>query len=288
MTAPVNVRQATVPPKHASDLVPPTARSVVMPPNVLSSAAAAKGSPPLTIALPVTTVQDVVVPVPTEIFGVLDRVGHPQWKEVLRTTRNVATPGEREQIALLLGTIIAEGFIAVEAENAEEVKSIGQVVIQLADALNVGKSVKRRASAIIEYADRKDWKSVRQELDKAQRDVQTAMREMNDENYAQLVSLGGWLRGLEALAAVVKNDYQNDHADLLHQSGLVDHFMRRLDGMPKKIKDKPLVKNMRKGLADTKPLMGNEGVAISEKAVEAIRVIAADLNQPSYAKANAN
>src|SRR4051812_33222894 len=52
-------------------------------------------------------VQDVVVPVPTEIFGVLDRVGHPHWKEVLRSTKNVATPGDREQIALLLGTVIA-------------------------------------------------------------------------------------------------------------------------------------------------------------------------------------
>jgi hypothetical protein len=231
-------------------------------------------------------VQDVVVPVPTEIFGVLDKIGAPPWHDVLRTTKNVATPGDREQIALLLGTVIAEGFIAVEDKNTEEVKSIGKVVIQLADALNVGKSVKKRASAIIEDADKKEWKDVRQELDKAQRDVQTAMREMNDENYAQLVSLGGWLRGLEALATVVKRDYKKDSVDLLHQPGLVDHFMRRLDAMPKKIKDKPLVKKMQKGLTDIKPLMGTEGAAISEKTVEEIRVIAEDLNKAIHAKAN--
>src|SRR4051812_27917702 len=72
-------------------------------------------------------VQDVVVPVPTEIFRVLDRVGKPRWQEILRPTKSVQTPGDREQIALLLGTIIAEGFIAVEAEKEEEVKSIGKV-----------------------------------------------------------------------------------------------------------------------------------------------------------------
>ncbi len=199
----------------------------------------------------------------------------------------MATPGDREQIALLLGTVIAEGFIAVEAENDEDVKSIGKVVIQLADALNVGKSVKKRASAIIDDADKKDWKSVRQELDKAQRDVQAAMREMNDENYAQLVSLGGWLRGLEALSTVMKNEYKKDGADLLHQPGLVEHFSKRLDAMPKKIKDKPLVKKMQKGLNDIKPLMGTEGVAISEKTVEDIRLIAEDLNKAIHAKANA-
>jgi hypothetical protein len=235
-----------------------------------------------------SVVQDVVVPVPSEIFGVLDRVGRPAWKEILRPTKNVATPGDREQIALLLGTVIAEGFIAVEATNTEEVKSIGKVVIQLADALNVGKSVRKRASAIIDAADKNDWKSVRQELDKAQRDVQQAMREMNDENYAQLVSLGGWLRGLEALSTDVKNEYKHDNADLLHQPGLIDHFSRRLEAMPKKIKDKPLIKKMQKGLVDIKPLMGTEGVVISEKTAEQIRVIAEELNKAIHAKANAN
>jgi hypothetical protein len=232
-----------------------------------------------------SVVQQVIVPVPTEIFGVLDKMGPPPWREVLRTTKNVPTPGDREQIALLLGTVIAEGFVAVEAENTEEVKNIGKVVIQLADALNVGKSVKKRASAIIDEADKKEWKNVRKELDLAQRDVQAAMREMNDENYAQLVSLGGWLRGLEALAEVEKRMYTKDGADLMHQPGLVDHFIRRMNDMPKKIKDKPLVKKMQKGLSDIKPLMGTDGAVISEKTVEEIRLIAEDLNKGIHAKA---
>jgi len=235
-----------------------------------------------------SVVENVVVPVPSEIFGVLDKIGPVPWKEVLRSTKNVPTPGDREQIALLLGTVIAEGFIAVEATNAEEVKSIGKVVIQLADALNVGKSVKKRASAIIDEADKKEWKNVRQELDRAQRDVQNAMREMNDENYAQLVSLGGWLRGLEALAEVEKRSYNKDGADLMHQPGLIDHFNRKIDAMPKKIKDKALVKKMQKGLTEIKPLMGTEGATISERTVEQIRVIAEDLNKAIHAKANAN
>src|SRR3954453_6603917 len=95
-------------------------------------------------------VEDVVIPVPSEIFSVLDKIGTPHWKEVLRTTKNVPTPSEREPIALLLGTVIAEGFIAVEATNTEDVNSIGRIVIQLSDALSVSKSVKKRATAIID------------------------------------------------------------------------------------------------------------------------------------------
>src|SRR5688572_14884250 len=61
-------------------------------------------------------VDNVVVPIPSEIFQVLDKLGNPAWAAVLREVK--ARPStEKEQTALLLGTVIAEGFIAVEAEN---------------------------------------------------------------------------------------------------------------------------------------------------------------------------
>src|SRR3954447_18854172 len=66
-------------------------------------------------------VEHVVIPVPSEIFNVLDKLGKPHWREVLRPIpKNLKTPSEREQIALLLGTVIAEGFVAVEAEDVVE------------------------------------------------------------------------------------------------------------------------------------------------------------------------
>lgn len=230
-------------------------------------------------------VDDVIIPVPSEIFNVLDRVGVPHWKDVLRPTKGIQTPGEREQIALLLGTVIAEGFIAVEAKNAEEVKAIGRLVIQLSTTLNVQNSVKKRASAIIDSADKQDWMNVRKELDKAQHDVQDAMRAMGDEQtLAQLVSLGGWLRGTEALAAVINQDYEKYTADLLHQPSLVSNFERRLNNMPAKIKDKALVKKMLKGIVEIRPLLGQEGSQITAKTVKDIEAIVQDLVKSITAK----
>ena len=103
-----------------------------------------------------TLVDDVVVPVPSEIFGVLDKLGSPNWHEVLRTAKP-NPPGDRAQTALLLGTVIAEGFIAVEAQEGEEVKKIGRNVLNLSAAIGVKKSVISRSNAIIEAADQKDW-----------------------------------------------------------------------------------------------------------------------------------
>src|SRR4051794_31294410 len=74
-------------------------------------------------------VGEVVMPVPSEIFKVLDKLGKPNWSALQRPVNNVVQPiGEQAQIALILGTVVAEGFIAVEAEDTQEVKQIGKSV----------------------------------------------------------------------------------------------------------------------------------------------------------------
>jgi hypothetical protein len=68
-------------------------------------------------------VEHVLVPVPSEVFAVLDKLGKPNWPDVLRAQKGLATPvGGKEQISLMLGVVIAEGFIAVEAENGTEME----------------------------------------------------------------------------------------------------------------------------------------------------------------------
>jgi len=67
-----------------------------------------------------------VVPVPSEIFGVLDKLGKPHWTSVAaRGMANVKPIGDQGQIALLLGTVIAEGFHRGWKRDTAEVKNIG-------------------------------------------------------------------------------------------------------------------------------------------------------------------
>src|SRR5438874_11998329 len=147
-------------------------------------------------------VEDVVVPLPNEVFGALNKLGPDNWKEFVRTAKG-ATFTARPRIALLLGTVIADGFVAVQAEDAPAVKDIGQRVLALAKGIGVGNSITPHAKAITEAADKRNWEAVRQELDRTQNSVQQAMNEVHDEKLSQLVSLGGWLRGTEVLTSVV-------------------------------------------------------------------------------------
>jgi len=242
------------------------------------SACLAQSEPPRHIdvgSLPATVVDDVVIPVPTEVFGVLDKLGSPNWHEVLRSVKT-ENLGNRTQVALLLGATIAEGFIAVESQEAEEVKKIGRQVLTLSKAIGVQKSVISRTSSIIEAADKKNWKVIRLEFDGASKDVKQAMVELGDDQLAQLVSLGGWLRGTEALTQVVTKNYSKDGAELLHQPAIVDFFQRKLDSLHPRLKESSLVKKIAHQLPELRTLIEPAG-GVSPQKVEKIHSITAEL-----------
>src|SRR5205823_8620553 len=96
------------------------------------------------------------------------------WKEHVRSDKGPNFT-ERPGIALLLGAVIADGFIAVQAEDAPTVKDIGLRVLALAKGIGVGNSMTPHAKAIIEAADKRNWENIRQELDRTQNSVQQAM-----------------------------------------------------------------------------------------------------------------
>jgi hypothetical protein len=223
-----------------------------------------------------TTVENVVVPRPDEVFGALNKLGGVNWKDYVRTDRSTNLT-DRPRIALLLGSVIADGFIAVQAEDTPAVKEIGQRVQWLAEKINVKTTITQHAKAIIEGADKKHWPSVRQELDRTQNDVQHAMDELQDQKLSQLVSLGGWLRGTEILTAVVSKNFKAEGAELLHQPDLLVHFETQLQGMPEFKSQTPLIDQIQSALVEVKPLISTTH-SISPEAVRKINEITTRLD----------
>jgi hypothetical protein len=218
-------------------------------------------------------VEDVVVPLPNEVFGALNKLGPVNWREYVRSDKG-SNFTERPRIALLLGTVIADGFIAVQAEDAPTVKEIGQRVLALAKGIGVGNSITPHAKAIIEAADRRKWDGVRQELDRTQNSVQSAMNEVHDEKLSQLVSLGGWLRGTEVLTSAVAKRYSVEGAELLHQPDLLVFFQTKLQAMPEH--DMPLIRDIQAALVQVRPLI--EAGKISPDSVKRINEITTRLD----------
>jgi hypothetical protein len=220
-------------------------------------------------------VEDVVVPLPNEVFGALNKLGSVNWKEYVRSSKG-SNFTERPRIALLLGTVIADGFIAVQAEDAPAVKEIGQRVQTLARGIGVERSITQHAKAITEAADKRNWENVRQELDRTQNSVQQAMNEVHDEKLSQLVSLGGWLRGTQVLTSVVTKRFSDQGAELLHQPDLLGYFQTRLQAMPEFNLD--IVREIQTALGEVKPLIDVGNARISPEAVKKINDITTRLD----------
>ena len=220
-------------------------------------------------------VENVVVPLPNEIFGALNKLGSVNWREYVRTEKTTNFT-ERPRIALLLGTVIADGFIAVQAEDAPAVKEIGQRVLNLSKGIGVGNSITPHAKAITEAADKRKWENVRQELDRTQSSVQAAMNEVHDEKLSQLVSLVGWLRGTQVLTSVVNKHFSSDGAELLHQPDLLVHFQTQLQGMPEF--NLPIIKDIQGALGEVRPLVDVGPGKISSDSVRKINEITTKLD----------
>ena len=82
------------------------------------------------------------------------------------------------------------------------------------------------------------------------------MEKMRDEEIADLISLGGWLRGTRALTRLIAESYSSDRSELLNQPDLVSYFQKGIASMNAALRRHPR-------RADREP--GPRGEAAREK-----------------------
>src|SRR5437588_7730475 len=85
--------------------------------------------------------------------------------------------------------------------------NLGRLLTREARGLGVADRVMRHSASLTELGRRGTWPAVRKELIATQADVEQAMIELRDQKMAHLISLGGWLRGLEISAAAIELDF---------------------------------------------------------------------------------
>jgi len=173
--------------------------------------------------------------------------------------------------------VVAEGFIAMEAQDSTEVKNVGDDVLTLARGLGVEKTALRRSRSIMEYADDNRWAGARQEWDGVLSDLEKGMINLKSENLSQLVSLAGWLRGTEALCALVLQNYSPEQAELLRQPRLLDDLEKQLLGMRSKIENRAMITKMVEGIRKIRSLVQSENGPVTEKTVREIRSVCKEL-----------
>lgn len=222
------------------------------------------------------------MPVPKEIFRTLDQFHDSNWRAVQRPEiAQWRSHGDQAQIAVLLGVVIGEGFIAMEAQDAPEVKRLGSSVLKLARGLGVEETALRRSKSIIEFTDRGNWAAARQEWDGVLSDLEAGMVRLKSGQLAELVSVGGWLRGTEALSALVLQNYSTDRAELLRQPVLAESLEKQLLGLSGKMRRNGLVKELQGGTRKIHDLIPNDNQPLPEVTVRQIHDLCSGLVRAS-------
>src|SRR5215212_925292 len=80
------------------------------------------------------------IPTPGELMAAMNKQGKIDWSSRFRAP--IATNySSRAQGALNLGGLIADGYIAVEAQDAQQVKNIGRDILSIGKPLGVSKDI---------------------------------------------------------------------------------------------------------------------------------------------------
>ena len=194
------------------------------------------------------------IPTPGELFSALSKPGKPNWIGQYRgpvptTYRN------RAQIALNLGGLIADGFIAVEAKDSQQVKNIGSDIIKMAKALGVSENLLTRGNSINEFAENDDWDTLQEELEATQNEVKSSMQSHSDQDLVILVSLGGWIRGTQVVSSSILQNYNEQAAKVLRQPALVSFMQSKVNDIAPDLRNDPLVKSVSDQLTDMEKLV---------------------------------
>src|SRR5438067_12160971 len=194
------------------------------------------------------------IPTPGELFAALGKPGKPNWIGQYRGPVPT-TYRDRAQIALNLGGLIADGFIAVEAKDSQQVKNIGSDIIKLAKALGVSENLLRRGNSINEFAENDDWDTLQEELEATQNEVKSSMQSHSDQDLVILVSLGGWIRGTQVVSSSILQNYDQQTAKVLRQPALVSLIQSKIGEISPQLRGEPLVKNVSQQLTGIEKLV---------------------------------
>jgi hypothetical protein len=191
-----------------------------------------------------TRTDDFSIPSPAELMASLSKQGKPDWTTKFRPPIGTSYPS-RAQLALNLGSLVADGLIAVEAEDSQQVKNLGRDILQIAKNLGVPQSIVMRGSSITDFAERKQWDQLKEELEATVNEVKESMHDSKDEDLVTLVTVGAWARGVEVISSHIVDRYSEGSAKILRQPAILSYLNKKLDGLAEKTRDDAKVKTVR-------------------------------------------
>ncbi len=188
------------------------------------------------------------------IFEQLDKLSPLPVKEVpFKLPKRM--PLERENLAIEIGFLISEGFLAVQAGDMKKVQELAAKLSTYSNALGAGEKVKGHAASILEHSKKNEIAKLKKVLSATQGDVEKELILLQDVDLAHLISLGGWLRALEVSTLAVDKEFTEKRAKLLYREDIADYYEYALNSMKPSLKNKANFKALTANMTAFKKVM---------------------------------
>lgn len=211
------------------------------------------------------------------IFDDLDKLAPLPAEEIAHEMPD-RMPLNRSDLALEIGFLIADGFIAVQAGQLNKIEPLAKELSRYGRALGAGERVNRHAASLLKSAKNNDATTLKKELSATQRDVETDLIHLRDVDLAHLISLGGWIRALEVGSQAVHKKYTLERAKNLYREDITSYYEGSIASLDPRISERADIANIRLLIIELRNVMTlKEGEEPTQEGVEKINTIAKKL-----------
>jgi len=212
-----------------------------------------------------------------KIFEDLDSLGDLPYDELKRPIPET-TPSDRTELALQLGGLIADGFLVVEAEKLLDLEAVGRALWKRAKILGAGTRLSSHTKSLLENSALGDWKKLKDELAKTQKDVEVEMVLLRDVDAAHLISLGGWLRAFQIACVASLKPFDEKKARILGRVDVAEYFLMSLQTLEPNIQETEHIQKLTTGVEKLKNMLDvPESKAFTQDEVESMNALIAEL-----------
>lgn len=190
----------------------------------------------------------------SKIFAQLDDLPAIPEPYVLRN-RPEKLPTDAGSLALEMGYLLADGFIAVRSGHMNDVKPIALDLTRYGKAIGVGDKMNAHSAALLEHAEKGQLEDFKRILASTQSDVNEELTALRDPDLAHLLALGGWVRALDAAAAAIDARFDERQAAALFYREAPEYFNEILSGLNPRTSKKLRIDQMQILLRELTELM---------------------------------
>ena len=206
----------------------------------------------------------------SKIFTQLDDLPAIPEAYVLRA-RPEKLPIDAGALALEMGYLLADGFIAVRSGHMNDVKPIALDLTRYGKAMGVGEKMNVHSAALLEHAEKGQLEDFKRILTSTQSDVNEELTALRAPDLSHLLALGGWVRALDAATAAIESKFDARQAAAIFYPDAPKYFNEILQGLAPRTARKMKVEQMQLLLEELAGLMAlSPGEAPTLEKVRAI------------------